>query len=72
MREDLRSTRSSQKSLDMTTFEFILNIVVGVTASLGTLFVGIYIGREFGTFSHFWLVILSKIKLKMKGRDEGG
>jgi len=42
--------------------KMIIEIIIGFTCVIGYLWVGIYIGRTFGTFEKFVLTILEKLK----------
>ena len=46
----------------METIEFIIEIIIGVSATIGMLFAGIFIGKEFGTLEKFFLSVLKQIK----------
>jgi len=48
--------------------KMIIEIIISVTCVIGYLWVGIYIGRTFGTFDKFVLAILDKLQEKMGGK----
>ncbi len=50
----------------METFDFIIEIIIGVTSVIGMLFVGIFIGKEYGTLEKFILEVLKQIENKLK------
>ena len=50
----------------MTTIEFVFEITVGVTSTIGLLYCGIVIGRKFGTFENFVLKMLDRLKEKIE------
>ena len=46
--------------------EFIFEVIIGVGSVLGLLNVGIYIGKNYGTFEKFILKVLDIIQEKLK------
>lgn len=50
----------------METIEFIFEIIIGICSAIGLLFIGIYIGKKFGTFKNFILKILENFKQRFE------
>lgn len=47
----------------------IIEIIIGTFSVIGLLYIGIIIGREFGTFENFILKFLESIKSRMIQND---
>ena len=51
---------------DLTTTELIIEIIVGVTATISMLFIGIFIGRNYGTWEAFISETFKNLENKLK------
>ena len=49
----------------METINFIIELIIGVGMSIGLIYYGIFIGREFGTFEKFVIKLLDILKDKL-------
>lgn len=50
----------------MSSIEFIIQIIIGIVGVIGLLCIGIYIGREHGSFEKFVLKVLDSLIKRME------